>query len=55
MRQEIEKMIDKFEKMNYARGYALGALKTYICLVGDGLIKKKMLNILILVIEKCLA
>ena len=34
-------MIDKFEKMNYARGFALGALETYICLVGEGLIKKE--------------
>lgn len=41
MRQEIENMIDKFEKMNYARGFVLGALETYICLVGDGLIKKE--------------
>ena len=41
MRQEIENMIDKFEQMNYARGFALGDLETYICLVGDGLIKKK--------------
>ena len=41
MRQEIENMINKFEKMNYARGFALGALETYICLVGDGFLKKE--------------
>ena len=41
MRQEIENMISKFEQMNYARGFALGALKTYVSLVGDGLLKKE--------------
>ena len=41
MRQEIENMIGKYEHMNYARGFAFGALKTYVSLVGDGLLKKE--------------